>query len=286
MAGHIAQGTGAEVPPTAMLERVIEAGPEFTRRSNAEPVRPIDANHRLFDLFLLLGDQLVGVRRIVLLRLRGELLQRHAATRALRPDRAVRPSVHFLQRAEHARLDLGDRFARRIERGPLVPHLRADAGFLGDFGELAGFVDGAGQRLLRVAADAEAHAGQRDRTVHVVRGADRGDVDLLAVLGQQLAIVSKAFGVLEALGFAFAFERVAIDVADGDDVAELRGVVRIAAALAADAEAGDVQLFVGRALLAAQIDGPPDEDAGSDRRCGLNKIATRYLSTHTSLLAG
>src|SRR5438093_257851 len=105
MARHVSQRTAAEVPPAAPLERVINTWPEFARRSDAQPVLPIDSFERLRDFFFLLRDDLLGVLGVVLLRLSGELVQRHAATGALRPDRAIGPRKHFLQCSQHARLD-------------------------------------------------------------------------------------------------------------------------------------------------------------------------------------
>ena len=64
-------------------------------------------------------------------------------------------------------------------------------------------------------------------------------------------------------------EAVVVDVADGDDVAEVAGLVDVAGALAADADAGDVQPLVG--LLDLQFLGPghpaghPEPDAGQGR---------------------
>src|SRR5262249_962213 len=125
----------------------------------------------------------------------------------------------------------------------------------------------------------------RDRTVHVVGRADRGDVDVLAVLGEQLAIVGEFLGAFEALGLALAVERVAVDVANGDDLAELRGVVRVAAPLSADAEAGGAQRFIRRAFLAAKIEGAADEiTRPDDGRSGLNKLTTLNGATHLTLL--
>ncbi len=42
VAGHVAQGTAAEVPPTAPLEAVVQAGPVFALRSDTQPVLPIE----------------------------------------------------------------------------------------------------------------------------------------------------------------------------------------------------------------------------------------------------
>ena len=110
--------------------------------------------------------------------------------------------------------------------------------------------------------------------MHVVGGADRRDFDILAVLVQQLAVVGVLLGAREPLGFALAFERIAVDIADRQDVAEFRGMAGIAASLTADSEAGHIHAFVGRAFLTAQIEGSAYEDCGSDGRGVLKELAT------------
>ena len=132
-----------------------------------------------------------------------------------------------------------------FERGSLISHLRADARFLRDLRQQPRLVDGPRQRLLGVAADAEPHGRERGGSVHVVRRADRRDLDVLAVLGQQFAEVGELLGTLELVRIPLAFERIAIDVADGNDIAEFRGIVRIAAPFASHANAGDVELLIG-----------------------------------------
>ena len=246
MAGHVAQRAAAEIPPAAPLEAVVQARPVFPLRGHAQPVLPIEPLERPLDLLLLGSDQRVGLLGVLLLRLLGELLHRHATARTLRPNRTVRPSVDFLQIAEHAGAELSDRFARRIERRALVAHLGADTRLGRHLGQQPRFVDRAGQRLLRVATDAQSHRVQRLHAVHVVGRADRRNLDVLAVLGKHLAVIGELLGILETGRFAAVFQRVAVDIADRDDVAELSRIVGVAAAFAANADADHIGPLVRR----------------------------------------
>ena len=100
------------------------------------------------------------------------------------------------------------------------------------------------QRLLAVDVLAHLHGHDGGRGVRVVGRADRHGVDLLAHLVEHLAVVDVTFwpsGTSRACRLA----SVLVDVAEGDDVAEVAGLVDVAGALAADADAGDVQLLVG-----------------------------------------
>ena len=109
--------------------------------------------------------------------------------------------------------------------------------------------------------------------MHVIRSADRDDVDVLAMLGEQFAVVGEPLRALEFLRIPLALERVAVDVADRDHVAEEGGVVGIAAPLAPHADAGDVQLLSGRVAPGGAA-ARSDEIAGAGQGCGLQEIAT------------
>ena len=125
----------------------------------------------------------------------------------------------------------------------MISHLRANASFFGNIREQSRFVDGSSQRLLGVATNPEPHSLQRDHRVHMVWGANVDDVDFLAILGEQFAIVCELFSVLEFGCFALSFEGVSIDVAHGDHVTEESGIAGVTASFAADANAGDVEFF-------------------------------------------
>ena len=240
---------------------MVEAGPVFPRWCDSQPVFPVQPLERLADFLLLLLDELLnerghllgGGRRILLPvhlghRLSLVLADVHAAIRALCPDGTIRPRVDLFQCAEDARSELGDRLAGGVERRALIAHLGADAlggHLLCNVGQEPRLVDRPCQRLLRVAADAQPHGVERRRGMHVVRRADRADLDVLAVLGEELAVVGELLRVFELLRAALLLERVAVHVADRDHIAKKCRVVGVAATLATHTDAGDVELLTG-----------------------------------------
>src|SRR6185503_18967999 len=92
-------------------------------------------------------------------------------------------------------------------------------------------------------------------------GADGDGVDLLRHLLEHLAVVEVLLRVRVLLGGLVV--ALVVDVADRDDVFA-RHVAHVAAALTAGADAGDVQLGVGRLLLAVPdlASGDPESGAG------------------------
>ena len=156
----------------------------------------------------------------------------------------------------------------------MITHLRADACLLGDSGQQSGLVDRPRQGLLRVATDAQPHGIERGRSVHVVRRADRADVDIFAMLGKQFPEVGELLRVLELLRLTLAFERAAVDVADRDHVAKQGGVVGVAAPLSADADAGDVHPLVGGVAPGRPRAGGDEVADPGEGRC-FKKRATR-----------
>src|SRR5439155_1263897 len=110
VAGDVAQGTGAEVPPTAPLERrvrgVIGAG-----RGGAEPQVPIDPGGRVV-LFERPLDR-------------------------LRPDRPVGPELDLAHRPDGAGFDPLADLPRALAGVALVPHLGSDFGLAGRFEHVA-----------------------------------------------------------------------------------------------------------------------------------------------------
>src|SRR5262249_302468 len=77
-------------------------------------------------------------------------------------------------------------------------------------------------------------------------------------------------------------EVVVVDVAHGDDVAELGDVVGVAVPLAADADAGAVELLLGRLAVGRPggAAGGPEADAGGQGRGFLQELTTVLLTTH------
>jgi hypothetical protein len=78
----------------------------------------------------------------------------------------------------------------------------------------------------------------------VVGSANHDGIDFVPHFIQQFAVVDEFLCVGEH--FRFFIEPHFIDVADGKHIAKLPGVIDIAPPLAAHADAGNVQLLVGR----------------------------------------
>src|SRR6185503_7976516 len=92
-------------------------------------------------------------------------------------------------------------------------------------------------------------------------GADGDGVDLLRHLLEHLAVVEVLLRVRVLLGGLVV--ALVVDVADRDDVLA-RHVAHVASALAAGADAGDVQLGIGRFFLAVAdlATGDPESRSG------------------------
>src|SRR5262249_3943605 len=101
VASHIAEGSGAEIPPTTPSERMVDLRTRVsTPRRWAEPDFPIKGRRHGLD------------RRPM---------------SALRPDRSVRPDVNFFNGPNLPCSNLVGRLAERSERGVLITHLRSHA---------------------------------------------------------------------------------------------------------------------------------------------------------------
>ena len=131
----------------------------------------------------------------------------------------------------------------------------------GHLGHQPGLVDRVRQRLLAEAVLAHPHGHQRGRGVGVVGRADGHRVDALAHLVEHLAEVGVALGLGKPL-LAGVVQRAFVDVADGDHVAGVAGVARIARALAANADAGHGDRSLGDLLsCGANAAGHPKANA-------------------------
>ena len=107
--------------------------------------------------------------------------------------------------------------------------------------------------------------------VRVIGRADGDRVDPIAELVEHFAVIGKC--VLDLLFLQHAVERVLVDVAQRENLAELGCVSHVAVALAAHADAADLNLFVRRsALLRLQPAGNPITHPNGCR-C-LNKTAS------------
>ena len=193
---------------------------------------------------------------------------------ALRPDRAIGPDHDFLDRPENPGPDQLDALAEAVLGRALVAHLGAELLLGGEGAHQPRFLDRPGQRLLAEAVLAHPHGHHARRGVGVVGRADGHGVDLVAQLLEHLAVVEVLlrFGVL----LPHLVEDVAVDVAEGDDLAVRAGVVGVAVALAADADAREADLLVRRRRSErAEAEAPPRSNEPVPARADLlEKLTT------------
>ena len=156
--------------------------------------------------------------------------------------------MDLAHRADRAGLQPFTGLAEPFAGMTVVAHLGHEAGLLGDAGHHAGLLDGVGHRLLDVNVLAGAEGGQGDRGVHVVGRGDHHRVDVFALV-EEHAVVAVLLGLGERLEGAGGLDR--IHVAKRNDILA-RHVAEHAAALAADADARDVELLAGRGHAASQ----------------------------------
>ena len=168
-------------------------------------------------------------------------------------------TMDLLDRSQNARSDELDALAEAGLGGPLVAHLGAELLLGGERPHEACFLDRPGQRLLAEAVLAHAHGHHAGRGVRVVGRADGHGVDLVAQLLEHLAVVE----VLLRLGVLFPhlLELMLVDVAEGDDLAVLAGVVGVALTLAADADAREADFLIRRRRRSE----PAEADAAPSR---------------------
>ena len=222
VAGHVAQGAGAEIIPAAPLERVIDVLLEGPLAGRAEPEIPVQVRR----------DRVLPAR----------------AVQALGPDRAVGPDMQFERFADHARLDDFDGAAQAALGAALVAHLRRQVLLFGQLPHHARLADGLDQRLLAEAVFAHLHRPDRRHAVVMVRRGNGHRIDVLAHFIQHLAVIAVllGWGNFSANCLAFLPSVLLVHVADGHDVAAaLRGVAAVAVAFAAHADAGDVDAVIG-----------------------------------------
>src|SRR5947208_6106759 len=237
VAGDVAQGTGAEVPPTAPLERrvrgVIGAG-----RGGAEPQVPIDPGGRVV-LFERPLDR-------------------------LRPDRPVGPELDLAHRPDGAGFDPLADLPRALAGVALVPHLRRDLGLAGRFDQLAHLPQGPGERLLDAGVLAHFHRHHTGDSVRVIGRRDGDRIDVLPLFLEQHAKIFEALGLGERREGRRPL--VLVHVAQCVDVRSgFRDALHVVRSHAAHADAGDVDRVAGRAAPPAEHvardDGERDADA-------------------------
>src|SRR5271165_6686398 len=124
----------------------------------------------------------------------------------------------------------------------MVAHLRADALLPGSLAHQARLPDRMRERLLAIHMLAQPHGHYRRRRVMMVGSGNNHGVDLRPEILEQLAIIEISFRILERLE-ALATAPL-IDVANRDDLAEVRRLLRIPLPLPPDPNAGDIQHLV------------------------------------------
>jgi hypothetical protein len=134
-------------------------------------------------------------------------------------------------------------YPRRIMGVTLIPHLGGDLILLRRARQQARFPGGPRQRFLDVDVLPELHAPQGGGGVHVVWSPDDHRVDALPLFVEHLPEVLILLGLPPSSEpWLAAFP---IDIRQRHDVLRL-AVAQIAERLAARADAGEVQFFVGR----------------------------------------
>ncbi len=186
--------------------------------------------------------------------------------------------MDFFDGADDAILHQFDRASESVLGRTLVAHLGADTVLAGLFHQHARFEDGLRQRLLTV--DVLAHPDRHDRRqgVSVVGRADEDGVDLFLHRLKQLAEVVKDLcrGPLLDLRSQVPF----VDVAKCDDLTELAGLVDVAAALPADANAGESKRFVRLASHPGSRIGRCRVEVAEGRGPGPEESASVHARSH------
>ena len=256
VAGHVAQGAGAKLPPAAPLERMIgrmirphfrradELGPVHVRRHCGRVGRPVDA---------------------------------------LRPDRAVRPDVNFLDRAQRAALEDRGRLAEVVVRPcPGCPSAWP-ASSRGELAQHAGFVERLGHRLLHEGVLAQLHAHRRGHRVAVVGRADGDRVDALAHLVEHLAEVVILLRRLRPASRPRRRGARRRCRRSRPPRPARPASCRVAGPLAADADAGEADLLDGRPAL-ARGDAAQRPVANAEGRRGLHELSAGCSAGHAKVL--
>jgi hypothetical protein len=232
VAAHVAQRPRAEVAPVAPSPGMV-GGMVRALGRRTQPEVPV---------------QSIG---------HGRHLRQHSAPSRLLPERGAHRDVDFGDRPEHAVEDILLHHPGFFRRLALVAQLGGRARALRRFGDLAGFGDRVGERLLAIDVLAPAESRQRHHGVAVVGRGHHHRVHVLLI--EQFAVI--------AIGAATSVAApLAIDVADGGDLhlVEREEIEQVHVPLTAQADAGQHRLLAGRnGALAAQY--APGNDR-QDRR--------------------
>ena len=112
----------------------------------------------------------------------------------------------------------------------------------------------------------------------MVGRADDAGVELIAHIGEQVAEVLEGLGAFVLLGGAG--QGSAVDIAQGDHLAELGSLGDISAPLAADADPGDRDIFQGIGAGAFHLISEANHISGAGDGGGLQKGTSRLIRFH------
>src|SRR5262245_48640837 len=144
MTRHVTERAGAEVEPSAPVERMINPFLERARGRRSEPKIPVHiSGHRIFAL---------------------------RPSDSLRPDRAIRPYMNFPRRADQPRLNHFDGAAQSVFGAALIAHLRDHFLPRGEVTKMARFKNRLRQRLLAVHMFAQLHRCRGGNGMEMVWG--------------------------------------------------------------------------------------------------------------------
>jgi len=218
MAGHIAEGAGAEIPPSAPVPRRVEG---VVRTHGSWPDKEIPVKG--------VRDPLPGFRTV----------------KALRPYWTVGESFHF---GDFADLAVGQPFTNQVNpltRRTLVPHLGGHLVFFGQFGQQPRLIHRMGQWFLNINVLAHGHGVRGSDGMGVVGCGDHYCVDRLAHLIVHLAPVLVPFGPGILFENAVLLAVSVVHIAKGHDVLGFQ-VLEVGIPHPSDTDSGDIQLVARR----------------------------------------
>ena len=215
MAGHIAQSTGTEVPPSTPVPRLVDlvVGTIGGRSEEEIPVQGLGY-----------GVNLRGTHQ------------------TLRPDGTVGEGIHTGNLADLAVPDPVAHLLYALARRSLVTHLGSHAVLGSELGEQTRLVNGVRQRLLAIYVLAELHGVGSNKCVRVVRRSAHYGIDLVCDLVVHLAPVPEALCLRETVERALGI--VPVRVAEGYDILLLE-VVQHGRSASADTYTCDVKFVRG-----------------------------------------
>ena len=247
VAGHVAQGSLAEIPPAPPLSRMVDARPEGTFGRGAEPKIPTE-----------------------------RLWWRLASFRALPAAPTLAdPDVNLRDFADRARLDDLDDAPIVFAGVNLRPQLRRHAMFASRFRHDPRFGDGVRQRLFAIDVKACADRSNRRRSVMVVGRRNHHGVDLAFLLFQHLTVVGIRSGAGKAS--SRALQIVSVDVDQGDNIL-MRNRLNVRRCLVGRPDTSDMKLLIGRFRIGSSCPRPDATCQKSGRSgCLLEKTTAGEL---------